>query len=213
MKVTMLRSVSLLALASAALAANAQTSFYGGDYDGNNAVITSQGANYARIYDDFTLGQATNVQSVFGNFIGRSSTLYYEIRQGVSAGNGGTLLYSGTIAATSTVNGTSRFGSIYNVSGQISGVTLGPGTYFLGLAGSSYLVTASGANGVGGPLNNDLSYFDGQGYGTPPFASTATVGNQGATDFSMGLNGVAATPGPAAALAFGVGLIRRRRKA
>ena len=87
----------------------------------------------------------------------------------MSAGNGGTLVASGTGAATQTATGFSAYGyNEYTI--QVSGlsVTLGPGTYWLTVcplgAGTyqSFNDTTSGDNTIGQPPGNDgNSFFNG----------------------------------------------------
>lgn len=231
MNVFTIRTASLIVLLGASLSASAQTSFYGGDYDGNSAVITDISDSYARVFDDFTIGTATNVLQIYGNFVGEylvdgdNTHMYFEIRQGVSDENGGTLLYSGLLNATTTYAG-ATFGGItdyadyFRVSANVGpGIVLGPGTYFLGLAvPNTYLMTTGGAGATGGFLNNDVSYFDSENFGRPHFESLAQTGLQGATDLSMGMIGrpfvAPGVPGPAAVAPFVVGLVGtfRRRK-
>lgn len=232
MKILSIRSASLLALLGASLTATAQTSFYGGDYDGNDAVITEVSDTYKRVFDDFTVGERTGVQQIFGNFVGEflaedeSTKMYYEIRRNVSDENGGELLYSGLLDATTQYGGevidggVTVFDEYFRVSANLGqDVILETGTYFLGLAIApyTYLLTTSHENASGGYLDNDVSYFDSVNYGRPPFESLAQTGNQGATDFSMGLIGrPAPVPEPATMLALGAGvltLVRRRKRA
>ncbi len=232
MRVFTIRSASLLTLLGAALSAPAQTSFYGGDYDGNDAVITEVSATYKRVFDDFTVGEATSVQQIYGNFVGEfladgeESNLYYEIRRNVQDEDGGELLYSGLLDATTQYagevpdGGVTVFDEYFRVSANVGpDVILAPGTYFLGLAVApyTYLMTTSHENASGGYLDNDVSYFDSVNYGRPPFESLAQTGNQGATDFSMGMTGRPAPPVPEpatlAALAVGLaGALRRRKR-
>ena len=114
MSVRKIRTASILALLGTALSASANTSFYGGGFDANDAVITELRDNtetYARVYDDFILTEPTMVTQVYGNFVGDdlegggTDKMYYEIRQGVMDGDGGTLLYSGLINSVAQYQG------------------------------------------------------------------------------------------------------------
>lgn len=77
------------------------------------------------------------------------------------------------------------------------------GGWFLGRAGTTY-----GANGVGGPLGDGRSYFNGYGRN---FVPTSDVLGAGTWDFSYGVQGV---PEPMTWMALGTGiavLLGRRR--
>ena len=84
------------------------------------------------------------------------TTAYWEIRSGLTAGNGGTLLASGDGTDTTTNTGQTFTGipglSIPVYTNEVNGlsVTLGPGTYWLAVAPdvsnqNSYIVTTSGS--------------------------------------------------------------------
>ena len=119
--------LSLFALLFVATFASAQCGvvycvFYSGDLnvnspnaDGlaneNDAIIG--GTPYgAATYQNFTLGVDATVTALFTNNLSglNPSTGYWEIRTGVSEGNGGTLVASGTGAMTQTATGRSAFG-------------------------------------------------------------------------------------------------------
>ena len=126
----------LFAVLIAATAANAQCFggcvFYGGDFDPNNpnanglanendAIVNGiwPTARYgkqppygAATYQNFTLASSTNVIGLFTNNLSglNPATGYWEIRTGVSEGNGGTLVASGIGAMTQTATGRSGFG-------------------------------------------------------------------------------------------------------
>ena len=91
--------LDLFVLFSFCFLAKAQTAFYGGDFDGRGRFAGQvNGTTFIdfRIYDDFTVSAPTTVTGVFGNFLDSSSIhgaqLYWEIRSGVSEGNGGTIV-------------------------------------------------------------------------------------------------------------------------
>jgi len=109
-----LASLALLALLLFAAAARASAQcpsgclFYGGDFDPNNPnanglsnendAIVGGNPYGAATYQNFVSGEAWNITGLFTNNL---STLtpsggYREIRSGVSEGNGGTLIASGT---------------------------------------------------------------------------------------------------------------------
>ena len=120
----------------------------------------------------------------------------WEIRQGVSAGNGGTLIASGTtLTPQVTATGRSGFGFIeFMVQVNDLDVHLDPGTYWLNVTpvdnldgGRSFDSTTSGGNCIGTPCgDNDTAFLDSTLFG----AFFEPVIDFGAfSDFSMGVNG------------------------
>ena len=104
----------------------------------------------------------------------------WEIRQGISEGNGGTLIASGsTTTPVVTPTGRSGFGfTEFMVEVTGLNVHLAPGTYWLNvtvigdLTGRSFDSTTSGANCVGTPCGNNLNaFFDSNFFGAN-FTST-----------------------------------------
>lgn len=91
----------------------------------------------------------------------------WEIRSGLSSGNGGTLIASGTDTATYTSTGLSGSGyTIYKVEVDNLDVPLTAGKYWLTVApvacGSTCVSAVSyttGANAIGNPPGNDLDNF------------------------------------------------------
>ena len=235
MSVHAFRLVAFVALSGATLLASAQSStlFYGGDPNVGDGIYSAKGGRDADrdkgnsvVYDDFALGAASSVQGLFGNFqVDPNATitgLYYEIRQGVSAGKGGTLLFSGTLAATVSDTGLYQNDEVYRISGAPTGVILAAGTYFLGLApalttpgtavGGSYSAATTGRNGVGSPLANGNSFVTNPNGGFN-FEPSSTFGSD-LTNFSYGVTGQPA-PEPASLAALGLGalaVVRRRRR-
>ncbi len=219
--------------------ATTTTLWYSGDADSNNALI-SQYVDpteptivypFAMAYDDFTTSPlGWDVQEIWANqsvILGdvTPTDAYWEIRSGLSDGNGGTLLASGTSACTFTLTGAEPLG-VPEYTVDISGlnVTLASGTYWLGIApvddgsGNFYDETTSSLNAIG-PADNGNSFFNSYDFGYT-FSSAVTDPSfplgQGPVDFSMGVAGVV-LPEPAAWSYFGIGLIglvaeiRRRR--
>ena len=128
----------------------------------------------------------------------------WEIRQGISEGNGGTLIASGTtVTPVVTPTGRSGFGFTEFMVEVIGlNVSLADGTYWLNvtvigdLSGRSFDSTTSGTNCVGTPCgNNQNAFFDSNFFGAN-FTSTANEGQP--SDFSMGVGtaGGGGTPSP-----------------
>lgn len=225
-----MKRLLILGLACVAGAAQAGQLFYGGDFDGRNGLRSQEGGNVSdsRVYDNFMLGSSSNITDVYGNFLdstnGGSSSAFWEIRTGVSLGNGGTVVAGGVMgAATTKATGRSGFGlNEYTYDIKVSGVTLNAGTmYWLTVApdmtglGSVniFLSTTGGANGVGGPLGDGNSYWDSTTFGKS-FANPGDALGAGTWDFSLGVNG-SPVPEPATFAVLGLGalaLIKRRRK-
>ncbi|GEM_PF-3242458 len=224
MKPFALRSAFLLTLLGTAFAASAQTIFYGGDPEPFGFYSQRGSTADALLFQDFTLGTSTQIGSVFGNFalvreVGALTGLHYEIRQNVGPFDEGTLLFSGDVAANIAPNGDFTDGTpIYTVTGLVSGVTLGPGKYFLGLAGidttngSVFLAATDGTNAKGSSSGSSYLYSQG---GELYFLPTSFLTQGDAVQFSMGLQGspvASAVPGPVAALPFALIALRRRKR-
>ena len=109
------------------LVANADTLyFYGGDFDNNNVNahglanetdgIVSGSPYGAATFQNFVVsGSAINVTRMFTNNLQdiiTPATAYWEIRSGVSEGDGGTLIASGDGANTVTATGRERNGRL-----------------------------------------------------------------------------------------------------
>ena len=175
--------------------AAAGTLWYNGDFDDNNAIVngvdTAIGAgSQAYVYDDFhvPVGQIWLVEGVFSNDLLDFSptSAYWEIRSGVSAGDGGNLIAFGTGAADTLATGRSGFGydeSTVTVSGL--SVALGAGTYWLTVApigstpgeGTSDVTTTSGANAIGTPPGNDGNAFVDGSYYVSMYGRFSPAGN------------------------------------
>src|SRR5204862_6336608 len=141
---------------------------YNGDFNGGNGLANEQNTSlgdgrYARVYDDFVVTDSGgwNITSVFSDNLENTNVTgaTWEIRTGLSEGNGGTLIASGmTMTPVVTPTGRSGFGFtefMIEVTGL--NVNLPPGTYWLNvtpigdLTGRSFDSTTSGANCVGTP--------------------------------------------------------------
>jgi hypothetical protein len=199
------------------------TLWYNGDFDGRDGGANQDGGQFGAgfssyIYDNFTgppSGQTWTVTGVFSNnllAVGLNTaitTADWEIRTGVSEGNGGTVVASASAApATVTATGRSGFGdSEYTVMVTGLNVTLpglSSGFYFLavvpvvpsGVFGQSFESTTSGANCAGTPCGNDgNSWWNSNLFGVN-FTSTMNLFGSGTWDLSMGVIGTSATPTP-----------------
>lgn len=255
-----IRTFCLVMLMAASLASPARAGllWYNGDNDNRDSLANESKVGVetgndigllatSLVYDNFVVpvGQVWTLSSVFANelmdYNGAVTTATWQIRSGVSAGNGGTLVASGDTAATATIN--IPFNPALGLTGEqvsatVTGVTLTAGTYWLAVAPDStgvfadqaYIVTTSGANAVGTPAGNDGNSFITNNFPTSGpdaynFTPTTTAlsgdGDGPKIDFSMGVNGTfapAAVPEPMSAVLVAMGvalpaLVRARRRA
>ena len=186
--------------------------WYNGDFNGVNGLAneedTSLGAGqFAHTYDDFNVNDSEgwDVHSVFSNNLENTNVTgaSFEIRQGVSTGNPGTLIASGTTATPNVVpTGRDGFGFTEFMI-EITGldVHLAPGTYHLSvwpigdLTGRSFVSTTDGANCIGTPCgNNQNAFFDSNFFGLF-FVPTGDPALGQPYGFSMGVNGDASGGG------------------
>jgi hypothetical protein len=234
------RIVAIAVLVGAPVARADVTLWYNGDLDQRDALVNQTGPADGIVYDNFIVpvGQSYTITGAFSNnamYIdptGSTLTAYWEIRSGVSAGNGGTLLASGDGTDTTTNTGLSfNFGgqSIPVYKNEVDGlsVTLGAGTYWLAVAPDvhsqdSYIVTTSGANAIGSPPGNDGNSFFSSTFFSQSFVPTSdpSLEGPGTWDYSMGIIGTSTTitiPEPStmivglAGLTFGAACAWKRR--
>jgi len=217
----------LLAGGMFVLDASADTLAYQGDLVRHMALIneinSSEGV-MAYTYDNFIVpaGQTWDITGLFSNNLSRVSwqSAFWDIRSGVSAGDGGVDIASGTSSATDIATGRQEFG-YDEFQAMVSGLNLEltAGTYWLAVApissgkGYSYISPTDGAGGINSDLSG-LSYLV-----SPPnyvyFEWTRDwIGYT--PGLSMGVVGTVAngTPEPAsfALIAGGLGLIGLARK-
>jgi hypothetical protein len=186
--------------------------WYNGDFNGVNGLAneanTSLGdGQYARVYDDFNVpsGPGWTVTSVFSDNLENTNVTgaTWEIRQGVSEGNGGTLIASGMTMTPVVTFLWCHFGFCeYRIEVTGLNVSLVEGHYWLNvtpigdLTGRSFDSTTSGAHCVGTPCGNNQNAFFDSNFFVANFTSTANEGQP--YDYSMGVNGTTGcgTPSP-----------------
>jgi hypothetical protein len=203
--------------------------WYNGDFNGVNGLANERNTiiPQAAVYDNFTgpTSGVWNVTAVFSDDL-ISTTVTgatWEIRTGVSEGNGGTLVASGSTATpTVTATGRSGFGFteyMVEVTGLNVFLPMLPTGQFYWLnvtpvgngSGRSFNSTTSGTNCVGTPCGNDQNAFF-----TSTYLGVYFEGQP--SDFSNGVIGtVVPEPATIALLTCGVGALlialRRRRGA
>ncbi len=215
-----MRASIAAALLFATAAAHGQLS-YNGDFGGGDGNVTQADT----VSDMFVFDQidilGPHVTTIWGNFLiyqqyaSASLGLTFELRTGVSSGNGGTLVQSGSVAnLQQTMTGRSTQNTAYREVQLLGSVNfdLEPGVYWLGLQNNegsnppaqwtSFLAQTSGGDGGPGgdpnpaPANAILDHS--------AYATGTELGDyiQQGADYSIG---VVATPEPATAclLAFG----------
>lgn len=187
-------------------AAPLETLWYNGDFDGEatgNGLTNEEdtfATGYSHIHDDFNVpaGPGWDVGAIFSNNLASTNIIAatYEIRQGVSAFNGGTLLFSG-MTSTPEVFATGRSGfGFTEFTVQINDLSIhldGGQTYWLNVTpvdsldgGRSFNSTTLGANCVGTPCgNNDNAFLDSTLFGAFFQPTLDFCGN--CADFSMGI--------------------------
>ncbi len=224
---------------AAAASTGAHADWYSGDpYSGQTTwpqysdYLFNSGATIAMSFDNFTWSPGSGggvVDSVGGHYYSYTPSpnaqivgAYWEIRSGMGVGNGGTLVASGFNAATSSLTSFTQGGNaVWGVDVDVADFALGAGNYWFGMAIQTvgdlvgwFHAGTSGANGVGGPLGDDvhLYYQENQSVVSWNYVDGAPFYPEGTTGFdpSYWINEVP-TPGGAVVLAIAVVLGSRRR--
>jgi hypothetical protein len=218
--------LSLFALVFIAPLAKAQCGsnclFYGGDFDLSNPNANSLanendaivgGTPYgAATYQNFVLDQNVDIVQMFSNNLSglNPSTGYWEFRSGVSEGNGGALIASGTAAMAQIPTGRSGFG-LTEYRDQIDGidVDLFADTFWFTVvpndpnnANRSFNSNTFGLNSVGTQISNQ-QYWNSASLG----ANFTNANNEGVfPTFSDGLVNTI-EPEASSFILFGTGLV------
>jgi hypothetical protein len=183
--------------------------WYNGDRNHTNGLANERDDSvgfglYAHVFDDFNVpaGQTWTVTSLYSNnynnYIesgGTTTAVEWSIRQGITNGNGGTLIAGGTAGPGNLAfffKDTGDFGfSEYTVQALNLTIYLAPGTYFLNVTpvgngfGRSFDSDTSGLNCVGTPCgNNGNAFFDSNEGSGSHYQGPIN------TDFSMGVIGM-----------------------
>ncbi len=218
---------------------HADTLWYNGDYDGRVALLNYLDPEITYdsiIYDDFLVpvGQSWIINSVWSNNRVNASALndiqfaWWEIRYGVSEGNGGTVVASSEEEATVTATGNP---DEYTVEVVGLNVVLSQGLYWLSVTpkysntyNNTFISPTSGTNAIGTPAGNNDNSFVNSEYFSKDFTAAHTVYasygyEYNPVDFSMGIGGTweqaTSVPEPTTFLLIGIGfagLIAWRRK-
>jgi hypothetical protein len=209
----------------------AATIWYNGDFDGREAIANELNTVVAdaRVYDNVVLSSPVTVTGIKAWIVDDSTSPIsivgadYEIRQGVSAGDGGSLVSSGTTNTNFTWTDTGLdfvFNNIiYNFMVlEFTGlnVNLTFGEYWLMLrpegtgSGRAFLATTSGTNFIGYKGNDGQSFLTGPMWVGSPFVSTeglsAVLFDGKPADFMLGLEGTT-IPEPGTRALAGMSLI------
>jgi len=181
--------------------------WYNGDLNNVNGLANEQNTAVAdaHVYDNFIVpaGPGWDLTSVFSDDLSNTTITgaTWEIRTGVSAGNPGTLVASGS-TATPVVTPTGRMAfGFTEFQVEVTGLTLhlpplaAGQFYWLNVtvvgngAGRAFDSQTSGANAVGMPPGNDMNAFFNSTTFAANFLSTCDPSIGQCADFSMGVKG------------------------
>jgi hypothetical protein len=198
--------------------------FYGGNFDPNNANANALANENDAIVNGNPYGAETiqnfnwsggTIQGLFTNNLSalNPTSGYWEIRQGLSEGNPGTLIASGTGGGTDfrhTPTGNSAFGYDEFTDAVKTSVTIGPGKYWFSVvpndlnnANRSFNTNTFVSGGAIGSDTDNEQYFDSAFFGV----SFTNANNEGVfQDFSSGVIG-GSVPEPSSLIMLGSGVL------
>ncbi len=203
------------AFASCPVESGVICAFYGGDLNLNdpnqNGLANENDAIVpgAAVYQNFNYGGGMLGGLATNNLSGLNpTTAYWEIRSGVSSGNGGTLIASGTAATSNVATGRSDFGFIeYTNYVAISPVTLAAGQYWMSVvpndpnnSNRSFNSDTDGTSSVGSQTTND-QFFNSAFFG----ANFVNANTQGV--FAQFSSAAYEVPEPSSLIMLGSGLL------
>jgi PEP-CTERM motif len=214
----MFAMMATFAYASCPVETGVTCAFYGGDLDlndpnqnglANETDAIVGGSPYgAAVYQNFNWGGGLVTGLASNNLSGLNpSTAYWEIRSGVSEGNGGTLVASGTGATSNQATGRSDFGFIEYTNFVSTNVNLGSGQYWMAVvpndpnnANRSFNSDTDHLNSLGTQTDN-LQFFNsaffGSNFGNTNEQIVATTFSQAAYT----------TPEPSSLIMLGSGIV------
>ncbi len=217
--------LSLFAMLFLTTFAYADILFYGGDFDPNNPnanglanendAIVGGNPYGAATYQNFVNSDTWWITSLWTNNLStlNPSSAYWEVRSGVSEGNGGTLIASGTGSGANfkqDPTGRSGFGFL-EYQDHVTGLNLhlDPGQYWFAVVpqdvnnpGRSFNSNTFGLNSVGTQVSNQ-QFFNSAFFG----ANFTNANTQGVFQtFSSGVDGTS-IPEPSSMIMLGSGMI------
>lgn len=225
----------LVTVLSFAMEASATTLFYGGDLSPANAnsnglanendAVNSGNPYGVATFQNFVITSGKwNITGLFSNDLMtlNPQTAYWEIRQNVTPGGGGTFVAGNTGTDVVTATGRSLLGfNEYTNLVQGLNLTLGPGTYWFAVVpdapnqnGRSFLSNTFGLNSVGtqisdkqffccvSPIFGPGDFINADNFGDFPTFSAGVLGSA-----SPGFAGGAEVPEPSSMMLLGSGVL------